>query len=88
MPHLSDHTTHRCTSSLELFSCAARGETALLYPVEVPTADSLTVATMTWKHNALNLRKINRNDTHTALASVLTDYGWVYSIFELLHSVI
>jgi hypothetical protein len=25
----------------------------------------------------LNLREINRNNTHPALASVLTYYGWV-----------
>jgi hypothetical protein len=38
-------------------------------------ADSFHVATMTKKHSALNLREINRNKTHTALASVLTYYG-------------
>jgi hypothetical protein len=37
-----------------------------------PIADSFYVATMAWKHIMLNLREINRNNTHTALASVLT----------------
>jgi hypothetical protein len=51
-------------------------EKAVLYPVEVPPpiADSFHVATMTRKHSVLNLREINRNNTHTALASVLTYY--------------
>jgi hypothetical protein len=30
---------------------------------------------MAMKHSVLNLREINRNNTHTALASVLTYYG-------------
>jgi hypothetical protein len=29
----------------------------------------------------LNLREINRNNTHTAFASVLTYYGWVSLLF-------
>jgi hypothetical protein len=41
----------------------------------VPTADSFNVATTARKHSVLNLREINRNNTRTALASVLTYYG-------------
>jgi hypothetical protein len=44
-------------------------------------ADSFNVATMAREHSVLNLREINRNNTHTALASVLTYYGWVSLIF-------
>jgi hypothetical protein len=40
-----------------------------------PIADSFRVATMARKYSVLNLREINRNNTHTALASVLTYYG-------------
>jgi hypothetical protein len=40
-----------------------------------PIADSVHVATMVRKHSVLNLQKINRKNTHTALASVLTYYG-------------
>jgi hypothetical protein len=40
-----------------------------------PIADSSNVATIARKHSVLNLRDINRNNTHTALASVLTYYG-------------
>jgi hypothetical protein len=43
--------------------------------------DSFSVATMARKHGALNLREINRNNKHTALASVWTYYGWVSLIF-------
>jgi hypothetical protein len=52
---------------------------AVLYPVEVPPpiANSFFVATMARKHSVLNLREINRNNTHTALPSVLTYYEWV-----------
>jgi hypothetical protein len=52
-------------------------EKAVLYPVEAPPpiADSSNVATIARKHSMLNLREINRNNTHTALASVLTYYG-------------
>jgi hypothetical protein len=39
------------------------------------TADNIHVATIARKHSVLNLREINRNNTHTALASVLTYYG-------------
>jgi hypothetical protein len=35
-----------------------------------PIADSFNVATMARKHSVLNLREINRNKKHTALASV------------------
>jgi hypothetical protein len=42
-----------------------------------PIADSFHVATIARKHSVLNLREINRNNTHSALASVLTYYGWV-----------
>jgi hypothetical protein len=52
-------------------------EKVVLYPVEFPPpiADSFNVANMARKHSVLNLREINRNNTHTALASVLTSYG-------------
>jgi hypothetical protein len=33
-----------------------------------PTADSFNVATIARKHSVLNLREINRNNKHTALA--------------------
>jgi hypothetical protein len=47
-----------------------------------PIADSCSnVATIARKHSLLNLREINRNNTRTALASVLTYYGWVSLIF-------
>jgi hypothetical protein len=36
----------------------------------VPIADSFNVATMARKHSVLHLREINRNNKHTALASV------------------
>jgi hypothetical protein len=42
-----------------------------------PIADSSNVASM------LNLLEINRNNTHTALASVLTYYGRVSLIFSI-----
>jgi hypothetical protein len=45
-----------------------------------PIADSFNAATVARKHSMLNLREINRNNMHTALASVLTYYGWVYLI--------
>jgi hypothetical protein len=44
-------------------------------------ADSSNVATIARKHSVLNSREINRNNTHTALASVLTNYGWIFLIF-------
>jgi hypothetical protein len=47
----------------------------------VPIADSFHVATMARRNSALNLREINRNNTHTALATVLSYYGRVYLIF-------
>jgi hypothetical protein len=40
-----------------------------------PIADSSNVATIARKHSMLNLREINRNNTRTALASVLSYYG-------------
>jgi hypothetical protein len=46
-----------------------------------PITDNIHVATIATKHSVLNLREINRNNTHTALASVLTYYGWVSLIF-------
>jgi hypothetical protein len=46
-----------------------------------PIADSFHVATMARKYSMLNLREINRNNRHTALASVLTYYIWVSLIF-------
>jgi hypothetical protein len=52
-------------------------EKAVLYSVEVPPsiADSSNVTTIARTHSVLNLREINRNNTHTALASVLTYHG-------------
>jgi hypothetical protein len=35
-----------------------------------PIADNFDVATMARKHSVLNVREINRNSKHTALASV------------------
>jgi hypothetical protein len=35
-----------------------------------PIADSFNFATVARKHSVLHLREINRNNTHTALASV------------------
>jgi hypothetical protein len=46
-----------------------------------PIADSCNVATIARKHRVLNLREINRNNTHTALAPMLTYYGRVSLIF-------
>jgi hypothetical protein len=43
-----------------------------------PIADSCNVATIARKHSLLNLREINRNNTHTALASVFPKF---FSIF-------
>jgi hypothetical protein len=40
-----------------------------------PIADNFHVAIMARKHSVLNLREINRNNTHTALVSVLIYYG-------------
>jgi hypothetical protein len=49
-------------------------EKAVLYPVEVPPQTAFMLPQ--WQGNSvLNLREINRNNTHTALASVLTYYG-------------
>jgi hypothetical protein len=39
-----------------------------------PIADSFHVAAITRKQSVLNLQEINRDNTHTALASVLTFY--------------
>jgi hypothetical protein len=39
-----------------------------------PIADSFHVATMERKYSVLNLREINKSNTHVALASVLTYY--------------
>jgi hypothetical protein len=46
-----------------------------------PIADSFHVAIMARKYGVLNLWEININNTHTALASVWTYYGWVSLIF-------
>jgi hypothetical protein len=46
-----------------------------------PIADCFNVATKARKHSALNLREINRNNKHTALATVWTYYGRVSLIF-------
>jgi hypothetical protein len=40
-----------------------------------PIADFIYVASIARKLSVLNLREIKRNNTHTALASVLTYYG-------------
>jgi hypothetical protein len=40
-----------------------------------PMADSFNVATMARKNGVLNSGEINRNNRHTALASVLTYHG-------------
>jgi hypothetical protein len=52
-------------------------EKAVLYLVEgpPPIADSSNVVTIERKQSVLNLREINRNNTHTARASGLTYYG-------------
>jgi hypothetical protein len=49
--------------------------------IPAPIAESSNVATIARKHSVLNLREIYRNNTHTALASVLTFYGRVSLIF-------
>jgi hypothetical protein len=46
-----------------------------------PIENNIHVATIARKHSVLNLQEINRNNTHTALASVLTYYGGVSLIF-------
>jgi hypothetical protein len=46
-----------------------------------PIADSCNVATIARKHSVLDLRELNRNNTHTALASGLTYYGRVSLLF-------
>jgi hypothetical protein len=52
-----------------------KGKT-VLYPVEVPPPHQTAFMFPQWQGNGvLNLREINRNNTHTALASVLTYYG-------------
>jgi hypothetical protein len=51
-------------------------EKAVLYPVEVLPPYQTALMFPPWQGNsALNLREINRNNKHTALASVLTYYG-------------
>jgi hypothetical protein len=51
-------------------------EKAVLYPAEVPSPSQTAFMLPQWQGNSvLNLREINRNNTHTALASVLTYYG-------------
>jgi hypothetical protein len=46
-------------------------ERAVLYPVEVPPPQQTALMLPPWQGNSvLNLREINRNNTHTALASV------------------
>jgi hypothetical protein len=53
-------------------------EKALLYSLSgrspAPIADSFCVATMARKHTVFNLREINRNNMHTALACMLAYY--------------
>jgi hypothetical protein len=58
------------------------------HPVQpfLATADNFSVfsvATMLWKHCALNLWRINRNDVYSALASMLAYNSWVSFLFEL-----
>jgi hypothetical protein len=49
---------------------------AVLYPVEVPPPWQTAFTLPQWQGNSvLNLQEINRNNTHTALVSVLTYYG-------------
>jgi hypothetical protein len=51
-------------------------ERDLLYPAKsCPHSRQLSCYTMARKHSVLNLREINRKNTHAALASVLTYYG-------------
>jgi hypothetical protein len=49
-----------------------------------PIAESFRVAKMAKKLRVLNLREINRNNTHSALASMLTYYGSFSLIFWFL----
>jgi hypothetical protein len=47
-----------------------------VYPVEVPPLYQTAFMLPQWQGNSvLSLREINRNNTHTALTSVLTYYG-------------
>jgi hypothetical protein len=51
-------------------------EMAAPYPVVVPPPWQKAAMLPQWQGNSvLNLREIIRNNTHTALASVLTYYG-------------
>jgi hypothetical protein len=53
---------------------------AALYMTEVPPrADSCSS-----KQSALNLREINRKNTHTAFASMLTYYGLIFFFFPIV----
>jgi hypothetical protein len=57
-------------------------EKGVLYPLQVPPSQHAAFMLPQWQGNrVLNLREINRNNTHTALASVLTYYGRVSLIF-------
>jgi hypothetical protein len=56
--------------------CQWEKEKAVLYPVEVPPPSQTAFMLPQWQGNSvLNLREINRNNMHTARASVLTYYG-------------
>jgi hypothetical protein len=57
-------------------------EKTVRYPVEVPPPQQTALMLPPWQGNSvLILREINRSNKHTALASVLTYYGWVSVIF-------
>jgi hypothetical protein len=63
-------------SKLPVFMRQWEKEKAVLYPVEFPPPwQTAFMLPMARKHSVLNLREINRNNTHTALASVLTYHG-------------
>jgi hypothetical protein len=63
-------------NKLAVFMRQQEKEKAVLYPVEVPPPWQTTIMLPQWQGNSvLNLRGINRNNTHTALTSVLTYHG-------------
>jgi hypothetical protein len=69
-------------NKLSVFMRQWEKEKAVLYQVKFPPPYQTAFMLPQWQGNSLlNLRKINRNNTHTALASVLTYYGWVSLIF-------
>jgi hypothetical protein len=62
-------------NKLPVFMRPWEKEKAALYPAEVLPPYQTTFMLPQWQGNVLNLREINRNNTHTALSSVLTYYG-------------